>query len=161
MRHVPLPVWLIRTHQVVLRAYWKAARPNTFGVKVLLVHPQDRHRILAVRHSYGDTGRWGLPGGGYRPRRESVEAAAAREVGEELHLELAEPGVCPLHTEVTTAEGKRDTVTILTATPTSPGYRLATELAEARWVDPGLSSLPPEAPRSRWLHLALAARRSR
>ncbi|HWS37678.1 MAG TPA: hypothetical protein VN408_33735, partial [Actinoplanes sp.] len=50
----------------LLQTYWKVFRPKTFGVKALILHPSDPGLFLAVRHSYTDQKRWGLPGGGYR-----------------------------------------------------------------------------------------------
>lgn len=54
-------------------------RPHTRGVKCLLTH---RDEVLLVRHSYGP-GSWDLPGGFCR-RGEPFEAAARREISEEL-----------------------------------------------------------------------------
>lgn len=34
--------------------YWRIAKPTTYGVKALIVHPVDAGRVLLVRHSYGD-----------------------------------------------------------------------------------------------------------
>ena len=91
-----------------LRTWWKIRKPVTFGVKVLLIHPNDPAQCLIVRHSYSDSARWGLPGGAYRPGRETPEQAGVREVCEELALTITEvPTV--LDTVITTLEGKRDT----------------------------------------------------
>jgi len=48
----------------------------------------DRHRVLLVKHSYGERN-WELPGGGGEAR-ESVEETARREAREEVGLELGE-----------------------------------------------------------------------
>lgn len=96
----------------ILRWYWKAFKPKTFGVKVIVQHP-DTNEILIVRHSYGDQMIWSLPGGSYRPKRESPQSAAKREAKEELGLELTNLQL--LGEYKTTAEGKRDTVTIFQA----------------------------------------------
>jgi 8-oxo-dGTP diphosphatase len=146
---------VMRLGHRVLRLWWRLRRPTTFGVKVLLIHPDDSGKCLVVRHSYVDRERWGLPGGGYTPKRESVEGAAIREVAEELALTIEEPPTV-LRSLTTELEGKVDNLTIVTATPTSAQFRLNPELAEARWIDVDLRDLPPDAPISRWLKLALA-----
>jgi 8-oxo-dGTP diphosphatase len=114
-------------------AWWKIRKPATFGVKVLLVHPDDPTQCLIVRHSYSDSAWWGMPGGGYRPGRETPGQAGVREVSEELALTVTEvPTV--LDTVRTTLEGKRDTLTIVQATPVSASFVRSPEIAEARWV---------------------------
>src|SRR3954469_8864874 len=105
-------------------------RPTTFGVKALIRHPDGR--FLVVRHSYADTRRWALPGGGYKPARETPTEAAAREVREELGILLPPDGFAALDTTVTTLEGKHDTLTILTADALDDAFRLSPEIAEAR-----------------------------
>lgn len=145
---------MLRGVGIGLRMWWKVRKPATFGVKVLLTHPDDPARCLIVRHSYSDTARWGLPGGGYKPGRESPEQAGAREVAEELGLTLVGAPVV-LRTVTTTLEGKRDTLTIMKAAPTSAAFACSPEIAEARWVDVEISTMP--RPVSRWLELALSA----
>lgn len=150
--HVDLPPALLRSLAWIQRRWWKIRRPVTFGVKALLVLPDGR--FLAVRHSYGDTARWGLPGGGYRPGREGPDAAAAREVWEELRIAMAPEDFTVLDRAMTTLEGKRDTVTILSAVAPTDQVQLAPELAEARWFG-HVGELGP-VPVSRWLRVALA-----
>lgn len=150
--HVDLPLALLRLLTWMQRRWWRIRRPVTFGVKALLTLPDGR--FLAVRHSYGDTARWGLPGGGYRPNRERPETAAAREVWEELRITVAAEDFKVLDRIVTTLEGKRDTVTILSAVAPTDQVRLAPELVEARWIG-HVGELGP-VPVSRWLRVALA-----
>jgi ADP-ribose pyrophosphatase YjhB (NUDIX family) len=126
-------------------------------VKVLLHHPEDPARFLAVRHSYVDQQRWALPGGRYRPAREGPDAAARREVAEELGLQIAD-ALEELTTLETTTEGKRDTLTILAGTAAGTTVRTSWELGEARWMRTDLGDLPEGDPVSRWVRLALAAR---
>lgn len=152
-----LPAPVLRVVGAGLRAWWKIRKPATFGVKVLLIHPDDPARCLVVRHSYSDSARWGLPGGAYKPGRETAELAGVREVAEELGLAIAEAPVA-LDTVITTLEGKRDTLTIVRATPTSAAFVRSPEIVEARWVAADLSAMPPGEPVSRWLKLALSAR---
>ncbi|WUJ56403.1 NUDIX domain-containing protein [Kribbella sp. NBC_00382] len=119
------------------------------------MHPDDPGKCLVVRHSYVDRDRWGLPGGGYDPKRESAGEAAIREVAEELALTIEEPPTV-LRSLTTQLEGKVDNLTIVAARPTSADFRLNAELSEARWVAVDLTELPADAPISRWLKLALA-----
>jgi ADP-ribose pyrophosphatase YjhB (NUDIX family) len=111
-------------------------------------------RFLVVRHAYGDTARWGLPGGGYRPVREMPQQAAAREMWEELRIAMDGAEFTILDRAQTAVEGKRDTVTILTAAAPTDQVCLAPEIAEARWIT-GLDELGA-VPVSRWLKTALA-----
>lgn len=137
------------------RFWWRVRRPRTFGVKVLLRHPQGASRFLAVRHSYVDRDRWALPGGRYRPRRESPAEAGRREVAEELGLairgELEE-----VSTLETVTEGKRDRLTILIGTAASTEVSTSLELSEARWLRTDLADVPEGDPVSRWLRTALS-----
>jgi 8-oxo-dGTP diphosphatase len=152
---VKLPVRVLRVVGKCLRAWWKIRKPATFGVKVLLIHPDDPAQCLIVRHSYSDSARWGLPGGAYRPGRETPEQAGVREVREELALTVTEvPTV--LDTASTTLEGKRDTLTIVQATPVSASFVRSSEIAEARWVRADMAAMPEGEPVSRWLELALS-----
>ena len=140
-----------------LRTWWKIRKPATFGVKVLLIHPCDPAQCLIVRHSYSHRSRWGLPGGAYRPGRETPEQAGVREAREELALTVTEvPTV--LDTVSTTLEGKRDTLTIVQATPVSGSFVRSPEIAEARWVRADMAAMPKGEPVSRWLERALSAR---
>ena len=144
-----LPAALLRAGSPFLQLWWRIRRPTTFGVKALLRLPDGR--FLVVRHSYADTRRWALPGGGYKPSRETPAQAAAREVREELGLTVPEEPV--LTTVVTTLEGKHDTLTILTAVASTDALRLSPEIAEARWVK-NTQELG-DAPLSKWLLSAL------
>jgi 8-oxo-dGTP diphosphatase len=148
---------VLRVASRCLRAWWKICKPATFGVKVLLIHPDDPTQCLIVRHSYSDSARWGMPGGAYRPGRETPEQAGVREVSEELALAVTEvPTV--LDTVSTTLEGKRDTLTIVQARPVSSVFVRSPEIAEARWVRAEMAAMPEGEPVSRWLEKALSAR---
>ncbi|MEU5874093.1 NUDIX hydrolase [Glycomyces sp. NPDC047369] len=153
MRFVRLPAPVLRAISPVMRWWWRIRKPTTFGVKVLLLHPDEPTRFLVARHSYADTRRWGLPGGGFRPERETPQQAAAREVGEELGIAILSSSFTVLDTVATALEAKRDTLTILTASSPARSVRCSPELAEARWIS-NLDELG-EAPVSRWLRLAL------
>jgi hypothetical protein len=64
-----VPAVLLRAGAPFAQLWWRIRRPTTFGVKALIRHPDGR--FLVVRHSYADTRRWALPGGGYKPARET------------------------------------------------------------------------------------------
>lgn len=152
MRHIRLPAPILRAASPVVQLWWKIRKPKTYGVKVLLRHP-DGKRFLVVRHSYADTKRWGLPGGGYKPTLETPEQAAAREIVEELGIQLPPKAYKITETATTTIEGKHDSLTILMAVPQNPDLNPSGELAEVRWIF-GIEDLKQE-PTSRWLVLAL------
>lgn len=152
MRHIRLPAPVLRTIAPVYRLWWRVRKPTTYGVKVLL--RDDTCRFLVVRHSYSDPTRWGLPGGGYRPDRETPAEAGAREVAEELGLTLDPNDISELETVTTTLEAKRDTLTILAALTPTTTVASSSELAETRWIT-SVEDLG-DAPISRWLLAALA-----
>jgi 8-oxo-dGTP diphosphatase len=119
----------------ILRPYWKLFRPKTFGVKVIVRHPQAATSAIAlIRNTYGRTDVWTLPGGGYRPTRETPEVAAAREVKEELGLHVSDLKVVGKYE--TAAEGKRDTVAFVRCTAQSDLLQTSGEVAEAVWCTP-------------------------
>jgi ADP-ribose pyrophosphatase YjhB (NUDIX family) len=64
------------------RLYWRARRPLTLGVRVMVLDPEDR--VVLVRHTYGE--HWYLPGGGVK-KQESFGAAMARELREEVAID--------------------------------------------------------------------------
>ncbi|MEM9775501.1 MAG: NUDIX domain-containing protein [Chloroflexota bacterium] len=122
-----------------LRLYWRVFKPKTFGVKVIVQHPESE-KILLAQHSYGNLNIWHLPGGGYNPKRESAVDAARREVFEELGVELVD--LTFLADYQTSAEGKQDTVSIFTAVANSVELALSNEIKSAKWFDP--SGIPTE-----------------
>lgn len=142
---------LLRAGSPFLQLWFRLRRPTTFGVKALIRHPDGR--FLVVRHSYADTRRWSLPGGGYKPPQETSAQAAAREIHEELGLTIRAADFKVLDTTVTTLEGKHDTLTTLTAFSDTDALTLSPEIAEARWVK-DLQELG-DAPLSKWLLSAL------
>ncbi|MEV4537235.1 NUDIX domain-containing protein [Asanoa sp. NPDC049518] len=138
-------------------AYWLIAKPTTYGVKALIVHPADADRVLLVRHSYGDQTLWSLPGGGYKPARETPEQAARRECAEELGIEV-DPSARVLEEHLTTSGGKQGHLKIVLLRATSAELSPNGEIAEARWVAVDLADLPANPAVSRWVHSALEAR---
>lgn len=136
------------------RLWWRLRRPRTYGVKVLLRHPEQPGLFLSVRHSYVDQDRWALPGGRYRPGRETPSDAARREVHEELGLRIRGE-LDELRTLEVRTEGKRDTLTLLSGRAGGVEVRTSLELREARWLRTDLADVPAGDPVSRWLRLAL------
>ncbi|MGP7796061.1 NUDIX domain-containing protein [Sphingomonas sp. CLY1604] len=85
-------------------------RWQTRGVKAMAFDPEGR--LLLVRHRYGRSDLWMLPGGGIA-RGEAPADAVAREVHEETGCRLT--GIAPIATFMTRAEGRRDTVYLFQA----------------------------------------------
>ena len=91
LRLIPAPL-----HRAGLRGayrlrnhYRRIFRPRLAGVS--LVISDDAGRVMLVRHSYGSR-EWSFPGGGLA-RGEDPEAAARRELREELGCEAADIGL--------------------------------------------------------------------
>ena len=115
------------------KLYWKIFRPKTFGVKVVLLHPENKHHILLIQHTYGSSFLWNLPGGGYNPRKETPESASAREVREELGI--AVNNLKKIGEYKNDTEGKRDTVLIFTATAVGTDITINNEVQNYKWCD--------------------------
>ena len=99
--------------------------------------------MLLVRHTYGPSTRWELPGGGVK-RGEEPAAAARREVHEELGVDTADWQ--PLGDLFERIDGKRDTLWCFGTT--IGDRRVVTdgaEIAEARWFR--LDDLPADSHR--------------
>jgi 8-oxo-dGTP pyrophosphatase MutT (NUDIX family) len=75
---------IYRAGYQALRPYWLVARPRTRGVKCVIARGDE---ILLVRHTYGDRGRWDLPGGRMKRGEQPVDTAR-REIREELGVDL-------------------------------------------------------------------------
>lgn len=116
------------THPL-FRIYWKFFRPRTNGVKVAIRHPDGQ--LLLIRHTYGST-TWNLPGGGFKPRKETPEEAATREIHEELQISIR--GTRELFVYESRAEGKKDRVVCLEAYADTPPSTSA-EIQERYFFD--------------------------
>ena len=68
----------------LLQAWTFVRRPEVRGTMVAVL---DGDRVLLVRHTYGDRRRWELPGG-WLHAGEDPDAAARREVAEELGIDV-------------------------------------------------------------------------
>ncbi|MFG2045221.1 NUDIX hydrolase [Dactylosporangium sp. NPDC048998] len=153
MRIPPLAFRLLHR---IRKVYWRIAKPTTYGVKVLIIHSVNSDRVLLVRHSYGDRSLWSLPGGGYKPARETPEQAARRECTEELGVEL-EPSALVLEEHLTTSEGKLGYLKIVRLHAISDELSPNGEISEARWTAVDLTDLPGKPALSKWVHSALKA----
>jgi 8-oxo-dGTP diphosphatase len=153
-----IPRFAVALFSKALQTYWRVVRPKTFGVKALILHPSEPGLCVMIRHSYTDQQRWGLPGGGYHPRRESAESAVRRECREELGIEFI-GAVEVLDEHLTELEGKRDSLIIFRGVALSAKLKPNREIAEARWTPLDYSGLPDGRLISRWAEKAIAAHR--
>lgn len=120
-----------------VKIYWRVFKPKSFGVKVLITHPTETSKVLLIRHSYGNTSLWNIPGGGYNPKSESAETAAKREIFEELGVEILQLRL--LGEYLTSTEGKQDTVTMFSGTIENvAAIKTNPEISELEWVESSL-----------------------
>lgn len=128
---------LLDAYYAVQKRLWRLLRPRTRGVKVMLFNAGGE--LVLIRNGYGQTAHLLLPGGNVG-LFETPEAAAAREVKEELGCEVCD--LAPLSLHHSRAEGKRDTIHLFSgridALPRADGV----EVMEARFV--ALDALPAE-----------------
>ncbi len=117
------------------RLLWRVLRVRTRGVRVMLFNAKGE--ILLIRHTYGRSELFLLPGGGIRPW-ERPEQAARREVKEEVGCTLSE--LLAVSTHFSTAEGKRDTVHLFSAFTSDEPVADGMEVEEARFFP--LNDLP-------------------
>jgi 8-oxo-dGTP pyrophosphatase MutT (NUDIX family) len=122
---------LYRVRKTVFRAF----RVRTRGAKVMVFNGAGE--LLLIRNSYGGTHLWVLPGGGIG-RSESPEAAGAREVKEEVGLDVT--GLTRVSEHFNGAEGKRDTIYLFTARAEGAPQIDNLEVEEARFCP--LTALP-------------------
>jgi 8-oxo-dGTP pyrophosphatase MutT (NUDIX family) len=113
----------------------RVLRVRTTGVKAMVFDAEGR--LLMIRHRYGNSALWMLPGGGVE-RGEALAAAAAREVMEEVSCRTDE--LAPLGTYRNRAEGRRDTVHLFRATTVDMPVADGVEVAEVRFF--ALDGLP-------------------
>ncbi|PWU46755.1 NAD(+) diphosphatase [Micromonospora globispora] len=116
--------------------------------------------LLLVRHAYGPTGLWALVAG-FVEAGESLEAAAHREVSEEVGLAIDRPTY--FGSQPWAMSGPGTLLAGFTATAADPHAEPvvdAKELTQARWfpLDALPAELPPTYSISRWLIDAVAAR---
>lgn len=123
--------------------YWKLAHPETNGALVML---WNRGELLLIRNSY--VPHYGLPGG-YIRRGETPEAAAVRELGEEIGISANASDLELVFDRTQPWEGKRDHVRIFRLEVADrPEVRVDyREVIDAAWWSPEhaltLSLFPP------------------
>ncbi len=121
----------------LIRIYWRLTGAKRYGVKVMAFN--DAGALLLVRHAYGNSAAWMLPGGAI-DRGETAEQAAPRELMEETALVAQQLTLFGHY--FTQAEGKQDNVALFTARVEGAPQIDAKELVEARYFP--LDALPPE-----------------
>lgn len=115
----------------LLRLYWRVLRPDLLGVRCLI---ESEGRVLLIRNPYGSM-KWELPGGGVR-RGERPEAAARREVMEEVGVSLSELQALGQYTG--TEYYDKDTVVCFYARAESPVLKpRRAEVYEEGWFEWG------------------------
>jgi ADP-ribose pyrophosphatase YjhB (NUDIX family) len=127
-----LPVRFVRLAYLIgyplARATWLVARRRGRGVKVVVLHG---HRVLLVRHTYGDRRSWQLPGG-FLHRGEAPELGARREVAEEVGVDIV--GWRALGEMDIEVRSRQDHVWLYAAEVDGDAIDpQLTEIAEARW----------------------------
>ncbi|MEH3047756.1 NUDIX domain-containing protein [Sphingomonas adhaesiva] len=115
----------LRSHAMAL------LRWRTRGVKVMVFDAAGR--VLLVRHGYGRSDLFMLPGGGVG-RGETPHDAAIRELAEEVACRLEQ--VTAVACYESRSEGRRDTVHLFTARTADTPMPDAREIIEARFVAP-------------------------
>ncbi|MBP6912647.1 MAG: NUDIX domain-containing protein [Candidatus Pacebacteria bacterium] len=111
----------------LVKIFWKLFRPNTKGVKVLLIC---NNEILLVKNIGKDY--FLLPGGNMRLWGEDPVVCAKREVFEELGIKLVtEPELLGMYNS--DLEGKKDTIYTYIFNLESKGFTKGWELDDARW----------------------------
>ncbi len=109
------------------RAYLFVTRPLTLGVRAFVIDAEER--VLLVRHTYMKG--WYLPGGGVE-RGETIEAAAIRELREEVGVIPAPPmHLFGIYTNFT--EYKSDHVVVFHVPHWDQESCLSREIAEHRF----------------------------
>jgi len=126
-----LKIFLIKLVFPLAKIYWRILKPKTFGVKAIIVHPEDPKQILLIQHSYGDKNLWNLPGGGYNPKKETATEAIKRELKEELSITPI--NLIQLGEYKSDKEGKQDTVTIFLVQIPSSEFNLNYEISQVQW----------------------------
>jgi 8-oxo-dGTP pyrophosphatase MutT (NUDIX family) len=76
----PLRLAMTAAHKL-MKAGWFVRRPRTFGAHGIALTPERKIVLVRLRYAPG----WRIPGGG-RGANEDAEAAALRELGEEIGM---------------------------------------------------------------------------
>ena len=111
----------------VAKLYWFFIRPNTQGVRCVVVCGED---VLLIKHTYGSPLRTTV-GGGIN-RGETEESAVIREVKEEVGLNLH--GLSKVGEVTHTKEFKNDTIHVFVARTNERALIVdGSEIKEAAW----------------------------
>lgn len=123
------------------RVYWFLVRPKALGTKCIVVCEDE---VLLIRNSYGPLG-WTFPGGGVHAG-ESFVLAAARELGEEVGIEVRPEDLEFIGTFLLTKEYKKDTVHVFSLLVVDKPEVVVDnrEVVEARWFK--VADLPALTP---------------
>lgn len=117
----------------LLSLYWKIFKPETFGVKVMILNNK-KTKILLIKNSYGLVDYWQMVGGGYKPKKENSTNAVLREVREELGIEISEIYFLNMYENL--SEGKKDKVNIyMTKISEDMEFKKSPEINEVKWFD--------------------------
>lgn len=128
----PLHRALLRLAHAARLAFWRRTGATVRGCNVLACDPQGR--VLLVRHSYHDSEKWTLPGGGLR-RGEDPVAAGARELEEETGCVLTSGE--HIGTDTRPRGGWTNVVELIAGTTASVPRPDGREIIEARFFAPG------------------------
>lgn len=126
---------IIRLIHPVRLLYWRIAKPDRYGVKMMAF--DEAGRVLLVRHSYGRSDLWMLPGGGIN-RNEDDASAAVRELKEETALEAQNLRLFGRY--LSELEGKRDHVALFSCMVAGEPIIDEKEITEAQFF--ALDALP-------------------
>lgn len=121
---------LLKIVQPLRRFYWWLVRPETRGVRAILISHDGK--IILVRHKYQEG--WFLPGG-KTSGDESDEDALRRELGEELGVKTIS-NFEKLGEYNNTYEYKRDTVIVFVVREFTHESKIHFEIEEYRLFDP-------------------------
>lgn len=127
----PLYHLAYRAAQTLRSLYWQVFKPDVFGAKLIVFN--DAGEVLLIRHSYGRSDLYMLPGGGIG-KNEDPETGAMRELREEVQCHAE--NVTFLAKFVDNAKGATNTVTVFTATTHDQPVIDGKELIEARFIPP-------------------------
>ncbi|MET0137344.1 MAG: NUDIX domain-containing protein [Novosphingobium sp.] len=147
----------LRVAHELRKYWWRYARPNVIGCRVLAFDDQDR--LLLIRHSYGRRG-WMPPGGGIRMREDPL-AGACREFAEEVGCVLHAPFI--IETVEESLQGARSVVHIVAGGVCGPPVPDGREIVAADFF--AANDLPRNLPvlmqtrLPEWIRAATAARR--
>jgi ADP-ribose pyrophosphatase YjhB (NUDIX family) len=130
----PTPVRGARASRLItamLKPFWRLRRGMTLGAQGVII--DGGGRVLLVRHSYRPG--WFFPGGGVE-WGETIEAALARELDEEVGVELRAPAeLHGIFSNFANFKGDHIAVFIVRHWTRRENYRRPAEISEADMFD--------------------------